>query len=236
METPSSANAPVYVWRNVRDLEKWPPSSSCQRFALEPGIPDAVAPEIDVAERRPTESGPSRPLPALPPGRKWCTFVDGIFVASVPVQIVANVLAGARALMLVVDTSSNVSRSPPQLLMDVCVTADSAIEFSEPVAAELAIRGGRIKPSLSWMGTAWPGRGCLERMKVNLAQAATDGGLEVRSLASGLQTALFLGPTRWAHAQAREPLSQTTRLICVDGSPPSDPDEPASPLPSDDDE
>ena len=166
---PDPSNVLVHGWRDNWEATKWMPSSSCQQSAPDPGTDDEVAREIVGPQRQRAGPPPILGLPRLPGDREWRTIADSIVLASVPRHSAFVVTAESRRRILLVDSRSNCVRSPSQLLITVCVIAGQSMDHEELAAVVMANQPGRIRSSLSWPGTAWPGRGCLERMEANLA-------------------------------------------------------------------
>ena len=77
--------------------------------------------------------------------------------------------------------------------MAISMLPSSSAPFLNLAAVKVAIRGGRILSSLSWLGTSRPGRGCLERMELNIIRAVEDNGQSVPSTLTSLSAAQFTG-------------------------------------------
>lgn len=67
------------------------------------------------------------------------------------------------------------------------------MDLCDLVAVEIAIRAGLITQSLSWGGASAAGRGCLEKLEVNVADGAAVATKSPESTICSLCGACFLG-------------------------------------------
>lgn len=113
-------------------------------------------------------------------GIGWMPTPFGCDVKSVPATNRSIALARATHTHFVANVTDNSERDSLLLMLVVIVFARGKLPEYDLAVVELSICAGRVRKSLTWLGTDRQTRGCIEQLEVNVATAMESGGIGMR--------------------------------------------------------